>query len=524
MVFVNRQYTNDFRIVNGDFIHIYFSTGTQNIEIIEGGNVQVLVVAGGGSGGLAASAYSAGGGGGGGEVAYVASFPVTQGIMSITVGAGGVNSNGGNSIFGSIQTNGGGRGGTEGTIASTGGSGGGAGRNFLTAAASVKLYAGGLGNAGGIGITGVSGAAGGGGAGGVGGNVPDGTFGGVGAAGYTSSISAIASVYGSGGGGGARGGGDNAGGNGGTNAGKGGGCETASTTAINGRNATNGFGGGGGGAGGGGGVAPANVGVPGNGGSGIIIVRYPAPLLQLSGEMKFAKLRSTYSISTTYSSNISLKQLHGWTGTPSNSVLTGPISVSNFYGKSAGIVAYPFDETGLTATYPAVTMPGGSGTIHTLSSVYNYQISGLAGWSAVRYMSNGTQVQVQNYGNLRTNENISTSLAKVLSFLKSTGRTVTLYINYAIIVNTIYANTNNGKTLRIILTVNGVSTVLYENGGAQTTQTRQFDITSYLGDATSFSINLHFNLYNSGTTTLDNNRLDVNRIYILVSSTLSPLT
>lgn len=520
MVLINRSITSKFRAVNGYFIHVYDTPGSTNIQIAEGGNVEVLVVAGGGSGGNASSAFGPGGGGGGGEVAYVSSVAINTGNMSFTVGEGGSNANGGNSTFGSIETNGGGMGGTGGLPGSTGGSSGGAGRNALTTGASVKLYAGGFGNAGGIGITGSSSGAGGGGAFLPGGNA-NGSAGGTGGQGYvTSSFSLSGDLYGSGGGGGARGGGDNNGGNGGGNSGKGGGAETSNIAAMNGGNGVNGYGGGGGGAGIGGNTINA-FGIPGMGGCGCVIIKYAAPplfTLQSSGEVKLSQLRSVYSISTTASGAISLSRLYGWTGVPSEGAITGPVSISNFYGKTSSTAFMPFNETGLTATYdPFVTMPGGTATTHTLLSVYNYQISGLAGWSAVRYRSNGTQVQVQNYGNLRTSSTASPRIAPILRFLAGTGRTVFLFINLSLFCNSRYASTNNNMSLRILITVNGSSTLLYETPGTVTTATTfRFNITPYIANATSFSVNFHFNLYNSGTTALDNNRLEVNRIWMNV--------
>lgn len=523
MVLINRSNTPTFRVINGYFIHVYPTPGTSNIEVLEGGNVEVLVVAGGGSGGTPSANFAPAGGGGGGEVAYVSSFNISAGNMSFTVGAGGTNSNGGNSVFGSIQTNGGGMGGGV-TSASTGGSGGGAARNVLTSAASVKLYASGLGNAGGPGVSGITGAAGGGGAAGVGGTA-GGVGAGVGGAGYaTSNFSFSSEVFGSGGGGGARGGGDNGGGNGGINAGKGGGAETTNVAALNGGNATNGFGGGGGG-GGVGGNTIANIGNGGTGGSGVVIIKYAAPpsfTMPVSGEFKLSQLISVYSIpiSTTYSSNVSVGQLCSWTGVPSEGAIITPTSLSNFYGKTGTVVYMPYNETGFTATYdPAITMPQGTAT-RTLSSTYNYQVAGLASWSAVRYRSNGTQVQVQGFGVLKTNSNISVQVAKILRFLKATGRTVFLNVNYACFAANVYSGTNNGMTHNIILNINGVSTTLYEatfaTGG---TVTRTFDITPYIANATSFAINFVFNLPNSGTTTLDNNRLEVNRVWMTVIQT-----
>ena len=270
MVLIDVSNTDTFTSSNGYFIHQYKVTGTRNITVIDGGVAEVLVVAGGGSGFAAENAYSPSGGGGGGEVIYLTSNLIRAGTLSVSVGAGGINSNGGNSSFGTIEANGGGRGGSASSNALSGGSGGGAGRNNLTRALSVKLNASGLGNSGGISMGGAAGAAGGGGASQQGVTVT-GQPGAAGGQGYTSTITGTAQVFGSGGGGGAR---ANAGGAGGSNAGSGGRGETADTVLVKGTNAINGFGGGGGGGGGGGNVGPTNVGTAGNGGSGIVIVKY----------------------------------------------------------------------------------------------------------------------------------------------------------------------------------------------------------------------------------------------------------
>lgn len=98
------------------------------------GNIQVLVVAGGGAGG----GGTAGGGGAGGLV-YHSAYPVTNGTpYGVTVGGGGPmptgqntgqGNNGGNSVFGGITAVGGGGGaGYNATSVGTGGSGGGGGQ------------------------------------------------------------------------------------------------------------------------------------------------------------------------------------------------------------------------------------------------------------------------------------------------------------------------------------------------------------------------------------------------------------
>jgi hypothetical protein len=263
-----------------------FTSGTSSLGVSEKAlTADILVVAGGGGGGTAA-----GGGGGAGGVGYSPSTSLSIGSYSVSVGAGGagavsdggVGANGGNSVFGSITANGGG-GGAHGGAGSQGGSGGGCGYSSGpggstspgTGATSHYGSAGG-----GYGRT-SSGSpypcGGGGGAGGVGGTSTEasGGVGGVGlstwsswgaATGYGQNISGT--YWFAGGGGGSR---DNviaAGGNGG--GGRGGTVITAGSN-----NAQDGVANTGGGGGGGDigtdGYPPTRAG---NGGSGIVIVRY----------------------------------------------------------------------------------------------------------------------------------------------------------------------------------------------------------------------------------------------------------
>ena len=201
---------------------------------------QILVVAGGGGGGGTGTTNQTGGGGGAGEFYTSASYSIAAGTYTVTVGAGGSGgvgsttgasggtpTNGGDSIFGTIICNGGGRGGSSGVVdnGSSGGSGGGASR-AATGGASVKTAAG-LGNAGGS-SAGVNGAtAGGGGGGGSAGAGADAAGGNdtraAGGAGTTNSIQTGSAVtYAAGGAGGSRGGVAD-GSNGTTNRGNGGG-------------------------------------------------------------------------------------------------------------------------------------------------------------------------------------------------------------------------------------------------------------------------------------------------------------
>jgi hypothetical protein len=230
-------------------------------------SVSVLVVGGGGGGGGPGSGEASGrGGGGGGGVQYNASYSVTPGAsISVTVGSGGANDAiGGNSVFGSITSYGGGRGATTGTAAGNGGSGGGGqaanGGNY---GGSVGTGTSGQGNSGGLGYSdgatySVGGGGGGAGSAGVG-ITTSGIPAGNGGNGISNSISGSAVYYGGGGGGG----GDPrqsyaAGGSGGL----GGGGSGVSTSGGVGSNGTANTGGGGGGGGYGG--------TGGSGGSGVV--------------------------------------------------------------------------------------------------------------------------------------------------------------------------------------------------------------------------------------------------------------
>jgi len=123
-------------------IHTFKSDG--ELEVIEGGELEYLIVAGGGGGGLGNDSPDGGGGGGAGGVLY-GTLGVSSGDYPIIVGNGGVGgtcnptcgesgqgANGGDSSFsGLIAIGGGGGGGTEGAVreGGDGGSGGGSARN-----------------------------------------------------------------------------------------------------------------------------------------------------------------------------------------------------------------------------------------------------------------------------------------------------------------------------------------------------------------------------------------------------------
>ena len=244
-------------------IHTFTTVGTDSITFLVPTTIQLLVVAGGGGGGGNGGAGTTlgGGGGGAGEMYYNATYSVTPGTYSITVGGGGAGgaatvkgTNGSVSVFSSISAAGGGGGDSGGTGSTglSGGSGGGGGRpsSGTNAGGTSVKTAGGLGFAGGQGVQGTNlSGAGGGGAGGAGSNSvtsPAVAAGGIGSA---NSISGASVTYAKGGTGGDRFG-------------------SIPTTA------TNGLGEGGGGA-----PAGTNLAIAGaQGGSGVVVIAYSAVL------------------------------------------------------------------------------------------------------------------------------------------------------------------------------------------------------------------------------------------------------
>lgn len=230
--------------VSGKTIHTFLVGSTFDMTGCGAGDVDYLIVAGGGAG-------NADGGGGAGGMKSGTSLNFSNSSL-ITIGAGGVNSNGGDSTALSVTSTGGGRGGS-GSNASNGGSGGGASEEGGSPGTGIV----GQGKNGGTGFN--SGGGGGGGAGAAGAN-STGSGGGVGGVGLSSSISGVSAFYAGGGGGGSEVATPAIGGNGG------GGNGTVSTSGGSGTSNT---GGGGGGSG---------NGTPGVGGSGIVILSYTTPV------------------------------------------------------------------------------------------------------------------------------------------------------------------------------------------------------------------------------------------------------
>jgi hypothetical protein len=265
-------------------VHEFTSVGTTTFVLNRSRDVEYLVVGGGGGGGARVGA------GGGAGAMRTGNFEGMTGSTSVTVGAGGngaiatgassavtAGSDGGDSVFGAITADGGGRGASnivEGSYGHTAGpSAGNTGASGGGGARSTPAGIGGAhGNDGGAGHeAGTVAAGGGGGAGGVGGAASAGTAG-AGGSGATSTITGTSRFYAAGGGGSAQNtaaAGDGAGGSdiGGDGAGT---PETAvPITAGSGTDAT--------GSGGGGSASNVGANTGGAGGSGVVVVRYALP-------------------------------------------------------------------------------------------------------------------------------------------------------------------------------------------------------------------------------------------------------
>jgi prepilin-type N-terminal cleavage/methylation domain-containing protein len=272
----------------GYMIHTFTTVGNDTFEVTsESCEAEVLVVAGGGGGG----SNIGGGGGGGGLISTTTSLTSVSSPYTVTVGDGGAHGvyesqwpptlygsghNGGDSIFGTITASGGGGGGgnpyQNPAVGLSGGSGGGAASLIDVGTPSLSGGSGNIpsvspaqGYNGGSVSNSASGAGGGGGAGGAGGSVT-GSSSGNGGVGVSSSISGVSVDYAGGGGGGGLNGVSVGTASHGGGAGGGATNQTGTSGAEN-------TGGGGGAGGGGNGWAPS---LGGDGGSGVVIVRYPA--------------------------------------------------------------------------------------------------------------------------------------------------------------------------------------------------------------------------------------------------------
>ena len=322
-------------------------------------SVDYLVVAGGGGG--AGSSGSTGGGGGGAGGMLTGTLAITPGNLTVTVGAGGAGGpsanpcnggSGGNSLFHTVTATGGGGGGFAASAsAGNGGSGGGAAWNAATPGTGIA----GQGNNGGANAS-QRGGAGGGGKSAVGANGA--ATGGAGGAGAASSISGASITYAGGGGGG--GGLATAGGAGGAGGGGAGGNQAAGSPG------TDGLGGGGGSAGQNGGGSLTLVG--GKGGSGIVIISYPAPQRATGGTVTTvgANVIHTFTSLGFFSNDVApppvlLLHMDGANGSAvftdaspyarGNATVVGNAQVSTAQSKFGGASAL-FDGTGDYLSYP----------------------------------------------------------------------------------------------------------------------------------------------------------------------------
>ncbi len=227
-------------VVNGTnyTLHRFTSSGTLTVNTVVNASVLIVAAGGGVGGGVYGTCNQAGGGGG--QVLYNANLALTTGAKTVTVGAGGTHGGdginggkGGNSIFMSLNAN-----------------GGGGGNGHCTGGTSGSGYSGGT-------ATGLDGSGGG------GGNSHAGANGaldqaGRGGDGTASSITGSVVYYG------------------------GGGAGISRTTSTE----INGLGGGTGSYGGGGDVWRA-------GGPGIVIIRYPTPVVPAPNVTVFGGASST---------------------------------------------------------------------------------------------------------------------------------------------------------------------------------------------------------------------------------------
>ena len=375
-------------------VHSFTDTGNTNFVVGAAGNVAVLVVAGGGGAGT-----FSGGGGGAGGFRTSASHAVTAQTYTVTVGAGGaggtrgtpsgytIGTNGGNSVFDTITSagGGGGMGYASNVPGAAGGSGGGSGTNgqgYPTGsggAGNTPSTSPSQGNAGGDGrsrdwpgapnVNYYGGGGGGGGAGGAGVdscNMPNCGYGGNGGAGSTNDYRTGSNVTYAGGGSGAGGESHPYGSPGpnGTGGSGGGGQSQAYNASYAGAYVPAAYGTANTGGGGGGGVRD-NWG--GYGGSGIVVVRYT------TGDL------STYENMTLVS-----------TATTAQAVPTkGDMVLTYTNGAGTAVIntnikGYVSRDGGTTYTEGTLVSQGTTGG-HTIASFHDLDISAQPSGSSMRY-------------------------------------------------------------------------------------------------------------------------------------------
>jgi hypothetical protein len=430
------------------------------------GTVEILVVAGGGGAGS-----DMGGGGGGGGVISNTSFSVTAGTpLTVTVGAGGAGApagtgghattkgtNGANSVFGSSTAVGGGAGGTSyytfgNSYGEAGGSGGGGSgyNNGVTPALATGTGYGasgagtaGQGNRGGWGRDSYySGGGGGAGAAGTDANATP-----HGGAGILNSILDLPLYWGGGGGGASYS--LSAGGNGGIGGGGGGavGVTTGGAGYNNGSpggggspgSQTNTPGGNGGqftGGGGGGGSHYNFTNKGGDGGSGIVIVRYISTLGNSTGGSPLGQSPLKFMIDMG-------NTLKSWKGPPATNVVPNADIMSgwsNYYRTTASSTF--ITEFGTTG-YRFTSQPSWNGVYRsiTIPSTGTYTFSAWVRYLGGSPSNNGAQVYVSGWGGndsaVGLNKTLTGVWQRISITLNCTNTTFTFYLIS-------YGGTDNG--------------------------------------------------------------------------------
>ena len=365
-------------VIDGEYCVNTF-TGNGTFAVTDNVNVAALVVAGGGGGG-----DIVGGGGGAGGLIYNSSYDVAIANYAIVVGYGGnanlnptLPLNGSNSTFGALSALGGGAGGQwSGNPGQQGGSGGGGAG--VGGAGATGLA--GQGNNGGTAFGTTSyGAGAGGGAGAVGADGASNT-GGTGGVGLSNNINGT-NVFYAGGGGGA---GQTTGGAGGNGGGGEGGDNGGSPSASSGVNGT-----------GGGGGGTRDTAPPGNGGRGIVIIRYLASGLTATASYpsnNIQTLDNTVGIGCNFTGsgniNISSVNLTVWnasnfisygntTGslnTPSynETWTTTPLADGNYTWNCRGFGTSGYNDTIANRTFYVDTSSPIINLLLPINGVYNY--------------------------------------------------------------------------------------------------------------------------------------------------------
>jgi hypothetical protein len=333
-------------------------------------SVNYLAVAGGGAGGGGAGRDYGGGGAGAGGLLTGTHTVVPTSSYTVTVGAGGVGvntnargANGGNSVFDSLTSIGGGGGGFKNASYSPGS--GGSGGGLAAGGGTQGTGTAGQGSNGGTGLSSYNGA-GGGGKGGGGGGASS-TTGGHGGAGYDATV-VFGTTYGVSGffaGGGGAGYNNYSSGTTPGSGGTGGGGRGGPNYDSDGQPGTANTGGGGGGGSSGGGVSFTWTRYGGNGGSGVVIIKYDA--VNLYNDMTLVSNATTAEAVPTKGDLVM---------TYTNGAGTATVNTD--------IKGWASRDNGSNYTQFTLTDEGDTGG-HTILTAHDLDISGQPSGSAMRY-------------------------------------------------------------------------------------------------------------------------------------------